>query len=134
MNGKRVFGFVKPAIDAHSLGMFSLAEIIKECGYTVVLADTEINSALENLSSKKNLSVFLRWLKNNRITDIGFSYRLDPNDGFSLFSNMMFFLIKNRMLRTGGKSIQNIYYAGLAEGCRKVEQEFGRYAKVFIGD
>jgi len=133
MNGKRVFGFVKPAIDAHSLGMFSLAEIIKDCGYTVVLADTEINSALENLSSKKNLSVFLRWLKNNRITDIGFSYRLDPNDGFSLFSNMMFFLIKNRMLRTGGKSIQNIYYAGLAEGCRKVEQEFGRYAKVFIG-
>ena len=85
MNGKRVFGFVKPAIDAHSLGMFSLAEIIKECGYTVVLADTEINSALENLSSKKNLSVFLRWLKNNRITDIGFSYRLDPNDGFSFF-------------------------------------------------
>ncbi len=73
-----VFGFLRPDEDAHTLGITYISEIIRNCGYEVVLADTEICKTISNISELNNFSLFKKWIIKQKITRLGFSYRLDP--------------------------------------------------------
>ena len=44
-----VFGFVKPLVDVHTMGMFTMANLLRDCGYKVLIAPDEVNEALENI-------------------------------------------------------------------------------------
>ena len=73
-----IFAFLRPANDAHSLGITSIGSLIEKCGYKVIYADAKIANALETISSIDSASYIVNWISENNISQLGFSYRLDP--------------------------------------------------------
>ena len=72
-----VFGFVKPRVDVHTMGIYTIANLLRDCGYKVILAKDDVNEAIEKLQKINNYSLFKQWLLSNKINRIGFSYRLE---------------------------------------------------------
>ena len=57
-----VYGFIKPALDAHTLGVNSAAELLKDCGYEVIIADDEIAIALNDYRHEINRKKVVDWI------------------------------------------------------------------------
>lgn len=129
----RVFGFVRPGIDAHTLGISYVAQLVRECGYTVHIADARICDAVQQLRIPVNLTAFLTWLRGHRVTDLGFSYRLDPGDAQEHFGRMYYQLQKAGFLGEGGQ-VKRLYFAGLPEACRRIYAEYRGNVVVFDGE
>jgi hypothetical protein len=75
-----IFGIVRPASDAHSLGISAIAELIKECGYPAMIASSEICQAVSEIVKIDDRSLFVKWIYDNAISRNGFIYRLDPEE------------------------------------------------------
>lgn len=129
-----VFGFVRPELDAHTLGITTVAELIKTCGYKVYIGDDKINHAVTQISTLNGQSYLLKWIKLNKITRLGFSYRLDPENAMLFFGKLYHFLHRKKLLHTNGGQIKQVYFAGLPEGCRMISKQYGGAITVFIGD
>ena len=52
-----VFGFVKPLVDVHTMGIYTIVNLLRDCGYTVHMAGDDINEALENICKVNNYNV-----------------------------------------------------------------------------
>jgi len=48
----RVYGFIKPLIDAHTMGIVSVSDLIQECGFRIIIANNEISLAVQSLDSE----------------------------------------------------------------------------------
>lgn len=46
---KETFAFIKPYSDAHTLGINSIAELLKDCGYEVVVGDEKIENIVNDI-------------------------------------------------------------------------------------
>ena len=44
-----VFGFIKTKVDVHTMGIYTMANLLRDCGYKVVVAKDEIGEAVEKL-------------------------------------------------------------------------------------
>ena len=84
-----IFGFVKPHVDAHTLGVASMAGLLRESGYEIHISPLEVSKAVENVDNPKNFKVIKQWILQKEINSLGFSYRLDPNDAFYMFSKLI---------------------------------------------
>ncbi|MFO7652110.1 MAG: hypothetical protein R6X13_12325, partial [bacterium] len=127
-------GLVRPALDAHSLGLTSLAQLLGDCGFRTALADAPVCRAFDRPESADDWAVAERWLAANRVTALGFSYRLDPGRGEELFDRVLRQLRSRRLLADRGGSIRLLYFAGLPETCERVRQRHHEVAAVFRGD
>ena len=83
-----VFGFIKPLVDVHTMGIYTIANLLRDCGYKVVMARDDINEAVEHLRKVNNYSLLKHWIESNNINRIGFSYRMDPKDGCDYFMTL----------------------------------------------
>ena len=45
---KDVFGLVKPLVDVHTLGLSTIANLLRDCKYKVYIAPDSINEAMDN--------------------------------------------------------------------------------------
>ena len=108
-----VFGFVKTSIDAHTMGIYTMANLLRDCGYKVIIANNEIGEAVENLNKINNYSLFRHWIDSNNINRIGFSYRMDPADGCDYFMTIYELLRSDNMLVEQGGPIKELSFAGL---------------------
>jgi len=77
-------GLVRPAVDAHTLGTSSIEQLLSDCGIAVIPADADVNEAIGKADDPTNVRIVRDWIKGNRLTSVGFSYRLDPDDGLRL--------------------------------------------------
>lgn len=134
LRGNEVFGLIHPAIDAHTLGISSVAQLLQECGYTVVIADARVCDAANQPSSLDNIEIVLRWIRQHGITRLGFSYRLDPAEGAERFGRLLHQLRERRMLAEQGGPLRGIYFAGLPAACERVAREHGGLVETFDGD
>lgn len=125
-------GFIHPAIDIHTLGISSASELLQACGISTVIADHEVCQAIENPQPAQDALV-QRWVRNHGLTALGFSYRLDPEDGLRFFRQFVD-LVNRCSLRAPQGPVRALYFAGLPETCALVSQEFPWVAAVFIGD
>ena len=112
-----IFGFIKPLVDVHTMGMFTIANLLRDCGYTVHIANDVINKAIENIHKVNNYSLFKRWLIDNGISLLSMSYRLDPKDGCDYFMSIYEHLRSDKMLVENGGPIQDVSFAGLPDTC-----------------
>lgn len=112
-----IFGFIKPLVDVHTMGMFTIANLLRDCGYTVHIANDEINKAIENIHKVNNYSLFKRWLIDNGISLLSMSYRLDPKDGCDYFMSIYEHLRSDKMLEENGGPIKDVSFAGLPDTC-----------------
>lgn len=116
-----IFGLLKPAVDVHTMGICTIANLLRDCGYTVHIAGEDVNSALEDIRKINNWSLVKKWITDKAITRIGFSYRLDPNQGCNYFLSLYSHLKEDKMLVEDGGTIEELSFAGLPETCRLVE-------------
>lgn len=118
------YAFLKPAIDAHTLGLISAKELLEDCGYRVLIADHDIQEAIVEYKNEKRLQIVLDWIAETQAAHLALSYRLDGQDA----ANMLGFLIeaahKRQLFSDQGGYLKYIYYAGLPDACAIVNTAF----------
>lgn len=129
-----VFGFIKTKVDAHTMGIYAMANLLRDCGYKVVIADDEIGEAVEQISKINNYGLFKRWILTNSINRISFSYRMDPKDGCKYFMQMYEHLKSDNMLEAQGGPIKEISFAGLPDTCELISHETNGQILIFPGN
>ncbi|SHJ92753.1 hypothetical protein SAMN02745227_01091 [Anaerobranca californiensis DSM 14826] len=127
------YGFIKPSIDAHTMGLYSASELLKECGYDVLIADEKISLALDNIRYEENRNKIITWLKENGITHIGISYRLDEIEAANIMGFLVYTLKNSRMFSYQGGQIFSVIFGGLPKACEIIDREHNGFVKTFIG-
>lgn len=130
---KERFAFIKPYSDAHTLGVNSIAELLKDCGYEVVVGDAEIENMVNDIRYKSNQDRLVQWLKENNISNIGISYRLDEDVAVSIVGHVIKTLRDNNMLAYQEGPIETILYGGLPKACDMIDEEHRGLVKTFKG-
>lgn len=131
---KDAFGLVRPTIDAHTLGISSVEGLIKDSGFEAVVANAAVCEAAGQLEEAKNHRLLESWLREHRITRLGFSYRLDPGEGAEAFTRLVSHLRRRKLLAKEGGPLTALYFAGLPEACDLVKSQHGDLVEVFSGD
>lgn len=134
VNIKDVFGLVRPENDIHTLGISTVGKLLEDCGYKVEIADANITKAIASISKLDNISMLKNWILDKKITRLGFSYRLDPINAQKSFGKVIKLIEDNKLLKTQGGTIVQIYFAGLPEACDKIDIEYNKRFPSFIGD
>jgi CheY-like chemotaxis protein len=130
---KDVFGFVKPLVDVHTMGIYTMANLLKDCGYRTVVADDDIAEAVEKIQKVNNYSLLKNWIEKNGITKLCFSYRLDPQEGCDCFMALYTRLMDDRMMTEEGGCLTGISFAGLPDTCELVKAKTDGKVLVFPG-
>lgn len=128
-----IFGLIKTLTDAHTMGINAAASLLRECGCRVIIAPKEIENALDKISEKSSRSRIAAWIRDNGITKLGVSYRLDPVDAVNIVGRLVSFLKSERLYETSDAIIKNIHFAGLKPACDMIEREYGGRIKTFRG-
>lgn len=129
-----VFGFIKPLVDVHTMGVFTMANLLRDCGYKVWIADEDVEEAVEDVHKINNYSLVKKWILDKCITRLGFSYRLDPREGCDYFVSLYEHLKNDRMLKEDGGPITDISFAGLPDTCEMVSAKTQNKVLVFQGN
>lgn len=134
INSNDVYGFVKTKVDVHTMGIYTIANLLRDCGYKVFIANDEIGEAVEKLNKINNYSLFKHWIECNNINKLGFSYRMDPQDGCDYFMTIYEMLQSDNMLDVQGGPIKELSFAGLPDACDLVTQKTKGKILVFPGN
>lgn len=129
-----VFGLIKPAVDAHTLGLNVVADLLRDCGYRVVLADAALGRALDALDVPAQRAALQAWLRAHGITRLGCSYRLDAGDAKAFMLRLHACLVALRAYAEQGGELRAVYFAGLPDACTLVAQTFHGAVPTFAGD
>lgn len=127
---ERIYGLVKTNIDVHTLGITTCKSALEEAKQKVYFSDVSIMLAVEDLKNSANIILFENWITEKKITRLGFSYRLDPNDGVSFFSSIVNTVKSNEKINN---QIEMLFFAGLPPTCEMVKSLFPDVI-VFPGD
>ena len=128
-----VFGLVRPAVEAHTLGISSVEQILRDCGYRTVTAGAQACAAFGRPEEPSSISEIEGWIRSHRITILGFSYRLDPEDGAALFGRLACQMKARRLLSEQGGPVRALYFAGVPRTCELVKSQNPDVAGVFHG-
>jgi len=128
-----IYGFIKPAIDAHTLGMNAAAELLRDCGYQVIFADDVTAKAMNDYKHAARRKVVLDWIVKNKVTRLGISYRLDQDDAVNMIGYFLEDLKQGNLMGYQGGSIENVFFGGLPTACQLIEREFRGLVKTFSG-
>ncbi len=129
------YGLVKSALDAHTLGLSSVAQLLEECGYEVLISDATVAEAVDKISNRSAFEILKKWIIGHQISHLGFSYRLDPTQALESFARLARHIENDKQLSsTKGGLVKEIYFAGLPESCNLVNKEYGGRFKTFVGD
>lgn len=129
-----VYGFLKPLVDVHTLGISTIANLLKDCGCKAYLASDEVNEALIDINKLNCYGLVKKWIIDNQITKIGFSYRLDPNEGCDYFMRLFYLLKEDKMFVKDGGKVEQIFFAGLPDTCQLISGKTNNEVLVFKGD
>jgi hypothetical protein len=118
-----VFGLIKTNIDVHTLGISTIANLLRQCGYHTIISDELVSGAVENIRVINNWGLVKRWISENKITRIGFSYRLEPNEGKEYFIELYHQLKNDKSFFEDGGKIRGLFFAGLPDACELIKQQ-----------
>ena len=121
----------KSNLDAHTLGIKSVASLVKETGQEFELAPDYVCHLVDNIPSDDDRERINRWLRAHKFTSIGFSYRLDPDQGFTKFCLLEKYL---REFYEPEHAVPKLFFAGLPQTCERIKSEFGERVSIFSGD
>jgi hypothetical protein len=127
------YGFIKPAIDAHTLGVNAAAELLRDCGYDVTIADDEVAKAMNDYKYDRRRKVVVEWIISNKIERLGISYRLDQEDAVNMVGFLIEELKNADLMKFQGGQIETIFFGGLSKTCEAIDKEFKGFVTTFIG-
>jgi hypothetical protein len=128
------FGFLKPSVDAHVLGLTTIADLINDAGGSVALAPADVCRACDRPEGERESGSIERWIRDERIQRLGFSYRLSPEDGVALYARLARILERRFLFADMGGPVRALYFAGLPEACRLAREQVPRTAATFDGE
>lgn len=128
-----VFALLKPSLDAHTLGVNAAAELLRDCGYQVWTGDTELSQVINDIRYPLNQEKLIDWLKENKITYVGLSYRLDEDEAIHLVGYVMYALRAHQMFAHQGGPINGVSFGGLPKSCRIIQEEYDGFVLTFQG-
>ena len=134
INENTVFGFIKPEVDVHILGMSTMANILRECGFKVIFAPMDVMKAAENISKLNNSSLVGKWIRDNGINVLSYSYRLDPMEGCNYFCALYSQLKEHDLLDSDGGPVELVSFAGLPDTCSLIKRKLSDKVVYFPGD
>jgi len=134
LDSTETFGFVRPTVDAHTLGISYVSKLLLNSGYGVEIAGVLIADAINQIRNPSSIILLRDWIHSNRITRLGLSYRLDPEQATFVFGCLYHQLASNRLLGTNKYQIRTLYFAGLPAACETIQKEYGGNVPVFCGD
>ena len=105
-NDMDIYAFIKPSIDAHTLGINSVAELLNDCGYKVLIGDRNIEDAMNDFKHEINRKIVFDWILNNNISRVGLSYRLDEDEAINMVGSFVYELKNNNLLFSQGGPIK----------------------------
>jgi hypothetical protein len=129
-----VFGFVRPGVDAHTLGVAGVAKLLSDCGYTVHIGDADVCNAVETITRLNSSALLRKWILTQGITRLGYSNRLDPGQAQLNFGRFFHQLGEHRLLAANGGPIRAVYFAGLPSACAAITEEYRGAVLAFVGD
>lgn len=127
------FGLIKTLMDAHTMGIHAAAELLKECGYQVMIAPPQIEDALGKISLDSSQELILNWVQENHISHIGISYRLDTYNAVDIVGKLVYMLKNKGMYETLDAPVKSIYFAGLIDACNKIDLMYEGRIRTFHG-
>jgi hypothetical protein len=134
MNSPDRFGFVKPSVDAHVLGITSIGDMLIDLGKEVVYAPREVCQACDRPEGDLESAAIEAWIRNERVSLLGFSYRLSPEDGVGLLVRLVRQLERRSLFADQGGPIRSLFFAGLPPACQLARQRVPRLQAVFDGE
>lgn len=133
LNNNDVFGIVKTEIDVHTMGIATLYNLLTDCGYKCFICPEEVSVAVQEIQKLNNYSILKKWIKDNSITMLGFSYRLDPYEARDYFCRIFSMLCSDNMMVDNGGILKQVFFAGLPDSCELVKAELGKDFLTFKG-
>ena len=127
------FGLLKTQVDVHTMGVHAASALLRDCGYHVLISPTSVEKALDKITYASNQRTILDWIKENNITRIGFSYRLDPDTAIDILGRLIYMLKANGYYECPDAQIKSIFFAGLTPVCDKIDKEYGGRVFTFRG-
>lgn len=127
------FGMMKTLHDAHTMGVHAAAALLRDCGYNVLISPPQIEAALDKISAESMQKLIIKWIKENNITRIGVSYRLDPDTAVDIVGRLVMVLKREGLYETSGAQVRSIHFAGLTPACQKIDKEFDGRIRTFRG-
>lgn len=128
------FGLIRPALDAHTLGLNAVARLLRDQGVVVVAADPELCEAANQPCYPGCAHAIERWVRAHGITHLGFSFRLEPATGVALFDAFLSQLKARRLLLSQDGPLRGLYFAGQPEACRGVACHHPEVNATFCGE
>lgn len=122
-------GLLKAKLDAHTMGTHSVAALLMECGYKVIVAPDYIEDAVEKINFESKEEEIVEWLKENRIRHVGVSYRLDENDALNILWRLLRALENADLFNQHNEDyVKSLYFSGVKPISDRVEKVFhGRF-------
>lgn len=127
-------GLAKTGLDAHTLGIASISDFLQECGLKTVVTDSLVSKAFSNPGNLNNSSIIQKWIIENNITVLSFSYRLNTDDAVIIFQKLMYQLEYKKLLKETGGLIKKIFFSGLPEACNKVKYLYKNIGVFYGGE
>jgi hypothetical protein len=127
------YGFIKPAIDAHTMGIISAAELLRDCGYEVVMADDLVAKAMNAYKHEIGRKTVVEWIGSNKIERLGISYRLDQDDAINMIGYLIEEMKKAKLFKFQGGQVEKFFFGGLPKTCEAIDKEFNGLIETFIG-
>ena len=130
----RIIGLLRPSVDMHTLGVSTVHKLLEECGISVAVPDRTVSRAAGQPSGANCGALLASWVAQEQLTELGFSYRLDPADAADLFGCLVRQMKARGLFAAQGGRIRHLYFAGLPAACERVKAEHGGLVTVFCGD
>ncbi len=131
--GDRLYGLIKPELDAHTLGIQSVVELLLSCGQELLLAPPEIGAALDLYEHEVKRRAVLNWIVEKGINRLGISYRLDEQEGVRMVGQLLEALKDQRLFSFQGGPIDLFFFAGLPAACDAILEAHQGLVKTFRG-
>ena len=129
----KTFGFIKPAIDAHTLGISSVSELLQACGYKVVIGQGQVSEALNDYQSSIKRQVIIDWIREHQLDGFGISYRLDHDDAINMVGYLVEALKEAQLWFYQGGPVEQMYFAGLDPTCQVIKKQHEGLVTTFSG-
>ena len=84
-----IFGFMKPLVDVHTMGIFTMANLLRDCGYKVFIAPDDVSQAIEDIHKLNNYSLVKGGYSKIRLTELDSAIGLTPRKDVIILCRFM---------------------------------------------
>lgn len=128
------FGIVRPELDAHTLGIEGFVALLDDCGLACAMAPGPVRTAALRPEAPESRDAIAGWVRSERISALGFSWRLDPETGVDYLDRFIRALGETGILAAAGGPVRAVYFAGLPLACGLALERCPSLDAAFQGD